>query len=66
MSKVLSPAAQRHDALSRRQVLRGLGACIALPTLISAGPAFAKTARFTLLVLCESGQRSKVHPIGPL
>ncbi|HET9474640.1 MAG TPA: DUF1552 domain-containing protein, partial [Steroidobacteraceae bacterium] len=32
-------------ALSRRQVLRGLGACIALPTLISAGPALAKAAR---------------------
>ena len=33
---------ERLDALSRRQVLRGLGACIALPTLISASPAFAK------------------------
>ena len=42
MSKVLSIAAQRHEAVSRRQVLRGLGACIALPTLMSAGPAFAK------------------------
>ncbi len=42
MSKVLSKAARRHDALSRRQVLRGLGACIALPTFMSAGSAFAK------------------------
>ena len=33
---------ERLEALSRRQVLRGLGACIALPTLISASPAFAK------------------------
>jgi Protein of unknown function (DUF1552) len=37
--------AERHDALSRRQVLRGLGACLALPTLMSAGPAFAKAER---------------------
>ena len=36
-------AAQRHDSLSRRQVLRGLGASIALPTLMSASPAFAKS-----------------------
>jgi hypothetical protein len=28
--------------ISRRQVLRGLGACVALPTFISASPAFAK------------------------
>ena len=35
---------ERHAALSRRQVLRGLGACIALPTLISASPAFARAA----------------------
>jgi len=35
-------AAQRHESLSRRQVLRGLGASIALPTLMSASPAFAK------------------------
>jgi Protein of unknown function (DUF1552) len=34
-----------HDPLSRRQVLRGLGACITLPTLISASPAFAKAER---------------------
>ena len=34
-----------HDSVSRRQVLRGLGACISLPTLISAGPAFAKAER---------------------
>ena len=45
MRKDLSRAAERHEALSRRQVLRGLGACIALPTLMSAGPAFAKAAR---------------------
>src|SRR5262245_28319408 len=31
-----------HESLSRRQVLRGLGACITLPTLLSASPAFAK------------------------
>src|SRR5688572_11199187 len=37
-------AFERHQSLSRRQVLRGLGACIALPTLISASPAFAKAA----------------------
>ncbi|HEX5162321.1 MAG TPA: DUF1552 domain-containing protein [Steroidobacteraceae bacterium] len=36
-------AAQRHDSLSRRQVLRGLGASIALPTLMSASPAFARS-----------------------
>jgi Protein of unknown function (DUF1552) len=42
MSKVLSKAARRHEALSRRQVLRGLGACIALPTFMSAGSAFAR------------------------
>jgi len=36
-------AAQRHESLSRRQVLRGLGASIALPTLMSASPAFAKS-----------------------
>ncbi len=42
MSKVLSKAARRHEAFSRRQVLRGLGACIALPTFMSAGSAFAK------------------------
>src|SRR5688572_24404744 len=41
----LARAAERHTALSRRQVLRGLGACIALPTLISAAPALAKAAR---------------------
>ncbi len=35
-------AIERHDSLSRRQVLRGLGACITLPTLLSASPAFAK------------------------
>jgi hypothetical protein len=40
-----SRAAERHEALSRRQVLRGLGACIALPTLMSAGPAFAKAVK---------------------
>ena len=34
---------ERHQSLSRRQVLRGLGACIALPTLLSACPAFAMT-----------------------
>src|SRR3954470_20547394 len=34
-----------HDSLSRRQVLRGLGACITVPTLISAGPAFARAER---------------------
>jgi hypothetical protein len=34
---------ERFESLSRRQVLRGLGACIALPTLISASPAFAKS-----------------------
>jgi hypothetical protein len=33
---------ERHQSLSRRQVLRGLGACITLPTLLSASPAFAK------------------------
>ena len=44
MSKVLTPdqVIQRHHSLSRRQVLRGLGASIALPTLMSASPAFAK------------------------
>ena len=36
-------AAQRHESLSRRQVLRGLGASIALPTLMSASPALAKS-----------------------
>ena len=35
-------AHERHESLSRRQVLRGLGACVALPTLLSASPAFAK------------------------
>src|ERR1044072_2718250 len=35
-------ALERHLSLSRRQVLRGLGACITLPTLLSASPAFAK------------------------
>ncbi len=35
-------AFERHQSLSRRQVLRGLGACITLPTLLSASPAFAK------------------------
>src|SRR3954467_4255238 len=35
---------ERFESLSRRQVLRGLGACVALPTLISASPAFAKAA----------------------
>ncbi len=29
-------AAQRHEALNRRQFLRGVGACVALPTLVSA------------------------------
>jgi len=33
---------KRLESLSRRQVLRGLGASIALPTLMSASPAFAK------------------------
>ena len=33
---------ERFESLSRRQVLRGLGACITLPTLLSASPAFAK------------------------
>jgi len=33
---------ERFQSLSRRQVLRGLGACITLPTLLSASPAFAK------------------------
>src|SRR4051794_12963151 len=33
---------ERFEGLSRRQVLRGLGACITLPTLLSASPAFAK------------------------
>jgi uncharacterized protein DUF1552 len=45
MSKQPSRAAERHDSLSRRQVLRGLGASIALPTLMSAGPAFGLNAR---------------------
>jgi hypothetical protein len=36
-------AFERHQSLSRRQVLRGLGACITLPTLLSASPAFAKS-----------------------
>ncbi|HET9863949.1 MAG TPA: DUF1552 domain-containing protein [Steroidobacteraceae bacterium] len=35
-------AFERFQSLSRRQVLRGLGACISLPTLLSASPAFAK------------------------
>ncbi|HKU89511.1 MAG TPA: DUF1552 domain-containing protein [Steroidobacteraceae bacterium] len=35
-------AFERHQSLSRRQVLRGLGACITLPTLLSASPVFAK------------------------
>jgi hypothetical protein len=35
-------ALERHLSLSRRQVLRGLGACITLPTLLSASPAFAR------------------------
>ena len=35
-------AHERFESLSRRQVLRGLGACITLPTLLSASPAFAK------------------------
>ncbi|HEV8442651.1 MAG TPA: hypothetical protein VGQ27_04190, partial [Steroidobacteraceae bacterium] len=43
MSKQLSRAIERQQQLSRRQVLRGLGAAIALPTLISASPAFAKS-----------------------
>jgi hypothetical protein len=43
MSKQLSRAIERQLQLSRRQVLRGLGAAIALPTLISASPAFAKS-----------------------
>ncbi len=43
MSKQLSRAVQRQLQLSRRQVLRGLGAAIVLPTLISASPAFAKS-----------------------
>jgi len=34
-----------NDQPTRRQVLRGLGACITLPTLMSAGPAFAKADR---------------------
>src|SRR6185312_17035080 len=34
-----------NDHPTRRQVLRGLGACITLPTLMSAGPAFAKADR---------------------
>jgi hypothetical protein len=35
-------AAERFASFSRRQVLRGLGACVALPTLLSASPAFAR------------------------
>jgi uncharacterized protein DUF1552 len=42
MDKHSKLAFERHYALSRRQVLRGLGACVALPTLLSASPAFAK------------------------
>lgn len=34
-----------NDFVSRRQVLRGLGACVALPTLLSASPAFAKSVK---------------------
>src|SRR4051812_3682793 len=44
MSKQLSRAIERQLQLSRRQVLRGLGAAIALPTLISASPVFARSA----------------------
>src|SRR6185436_6404220 len=33
---------ERFESLSRRQVLRGLGACLTLPTLLSASPAFAR------------------------
>jgi hypothetical protein len=45
MSSEVSRAIERQDSLSRRQVLRGLGASIALPTLLSAGPAFGMSAR---------------------
>src|SRR3954462_741740 len=44
MSKQLSRAIERQLQLSRRQVLRGLGPAIALPTLISASPVFARSA----------------------
>src|SRR5689334_16300930 len=40
MKKTL--AHERFESLSRRQVLRGLGACLTLPTLLSASPAFAR------------------------
>lgn len=43
MSKLLTRAIERQLQFSRRQVLRGLGAAIALPTLISASPAFARS-----------------------
>src|SRR6187397_3248802 len=42
MKQTRNIALERHASLSRRQVLRGLGACITLPTLLSASPAFAK------------------------
>ena len=42
MNELLLRAAERHEAISRRQVLRGLGAWVTLPTLLSASPAFAK------------------------
>jgi hypothetical protein len=44
MSNQFSRAVERQSSLSRRQVLRGLGACVALPTLLSASPAFARAA----------------------
>ena len=42
MKQTRNIALERHASLSRRQVLRGLGACITLPTLLSASPAFAR------------------------
>jgi hypothetical protein len=40
-------AAERHEALSRRGFFRGLGACIALPTLQSMYPSIALAAKAT-------------------
>ena len=40
-------AAERHEALSRRGFFRGMGACIALPTLASMYPSIALAAKAT-------------------
>jgi len=58
-------AAERHFAFNRRHFLRGLGACVALPTFESLGALKAPAAPTSKLATTASGAPEAVTPIPP-